>query len=86
MRAVGLRGKTPRRWRKTTVPDPAATVPLDLVRRDFAVDAAQINTRWCGDITYINTPGRAGCTWPPSSTSAPRWSSGTPWPTISAPT
>jgi transposase InsO family protein len=32
MRAAGLRGKTPRRWRKTTVPDPAATVPLDLVR------------------------------------------------------
>lgn len=55
MRAAGLRGKTPRRWRKTTVPDPAATVPLDLVRRDFAVDAATINTRWCGDITYINT-------------------------------
>jgi transposase InsO family protein len=55
MRAAGLRDKTPRRWRKTTVPDPAATVPLDLVRRDFAVDAAQINTRWCGDITYINT-------------------------------
>ena len=55
MRAAGLRGKTPRRWRKTTVPDPAATVPLDLIRRDFAVDAAQINTRWCGDITYIHT-------------------------------
>ena len=26
--------------------------PGDLVRRDFAVDAATINTRWCGDITY----------------------------------
>jgi hypothetical protein len=24
MRAAGLRGRTPRRWRKTTVPDPAA--------------------------------------------------------------
>jgi transposase InsO family protein len=55
MRTAGLRGRTPKRWRKTTVPDPAATVPLDLIRRDFAVDAAQINTRWCGDITYINT-------------------------------
>lgn len=55
MRAAGLRGRTPRRWRKTTVPDPSATPPLDLVRRDFAVDAAQVNTRWCGDITYINT-------------------------------
>ncbi len=55
MRAAGLRGKTPRRWRRTAVPDPAATMPRDLVRRDFAVDAATINTRWCGDITYINT-------------------------------
>jgi putative transposase len=25
------------------------------VRRDFAVDAAAVNTRWCGDITYIWT-------------------------------
>ncbi|GAA3642790.1 DDE-type integrase/transposase/recombinase [Microlunatus ginsengisoli] len=25
------------------------------MRRDFAVDAARVNTRWCGDITYINT-------------------------------
>jgi transposase InsO family protein len=55
MRATGLRGRTPRRWRKTTVPDPTATPPRDRVRRDFAVDAAQLNTRWCGDITYINT-------------------------------
>ena len=55
MRAAGLRRKAPKRWRKTTVPDPAATVPLDLVRRDFSVDAARINTRWCGDITYLNT-------------------------------
>ena len=55
MRAAGLRGRTPRRWRKTTVPDPSARPPLDLVRRDFAVDAAQVNTRWCGDITYLNT-------------------------------
>jgi putative transposase len=55
MRAAGLRGRTPKRWRKTTVPDPSATVPLDLIRRDFSVDASTINTRWCGDITYLNT-------------------------------
>jgi len=55
MRKAGLRGRAPKRWRKTTVPDPAATVPLDLVRRDLRVDASQINTRWWGDITYINT-------------------------------
>ena len=55
MRKAGLWGTKAKRWRKTTVPDPAAAVPLDLVRRDFCVDATQINTRWCGDITYINT-------------------------------
>jgi transposase InsO family protein len=27
----------------------------DLVRRDFTTDPAAVNTRWCGDITYINT-------------------------------
>jgi transposase InsO family protein len=55
MRAAGLRGRTPRRWRKTTVSDPAATDRADLVRRDFTVNAAAVNTRWCGDITYIWT-------------------------------
>jgi transposase InsO family protein len=55
MRAAGLRGRTPRRWRKTTIPDPAAAARADLIRRDFAVNAAAVNTRWCGDITYIPT-------------------------------
>ena len=55
MRAAGLRGRTPRRWRKTTVPDPAAAARADLIRRDFTVNAAAVNTRWCGDITYIPT-------------------------------
>jgi transposase InsO family protein len=55
MRAAGLRGKTPKRWRKTTVPDPAATPAADLICRDFTTNPDQINTRWCGDITYINT-------------------------------
>jgi putative transposase len=27
----------------------------DLIRRDFAVNAAAVNTRWCGDITYVPT-------------------------------
>jgi transposase InsO family protein len=55
MRAAGLRGRTPRRWKRTTIPDPAAAARADLIRRDFAVDAAAVNTRWCGDITYIPT-------------------------------
>jgi transposase InsO family protein len=55
MRAAGLRGRTPRRWKRTTIPDPAAAARADLIRRDFAVDAAAVNTRWCGDITYVPT-------------------------------
>ena len=55
MRAAGLCGRRPRRCRRTTIPDPAATARADLIRRDFAVNAAAVNTRWCGDITYLPT-------------------------------
>jgi transposase InsO family protein len=55
MRAAGRRGKEPKRWRTTTVPDPAATLPADLIGRDFATATTAINARWCGDITYIPT-------------------------------
>lgn len=64
MRCAGLRGRAPRRWTKTTVADPAAAARADLIRRDFTVNAAAVNTRWCGDITYIST-WKAGCIWPP---------------------
>jgi transposase InsO family protein len=55
MRAAGLHGRTPRRFKRTTIPDPTAATRADLIRRDFAVNAAAVNTRWCGDITYIPT-------------------------------
>src|SRR5205823_1560929 len=55
MRSAGIRGRAPRRWRKTTVPDPAAATRADRIRRDFTADASKINARWCGDITYIGT-------------------------------
>jgi transposase InsO family protein len=55
MRAAGLCGRRPRRSKRTTIPDPAAAARADLVRRDFAVNAAAVNTRWCGDITYLPT-------------------------------
>ena len=55
LRAAGLHGRTPRRFQRTTIADLAAAARADLVRRDFAVDAAAVNTRWCGDITYIPT-------------------------------
>jgi len=55
MRAAGLHARTPRRFKPTTIADPAAGARADLIRRDFAVNAAAVNTRWCGDITYIPT-------------------------------
>jgi transposase InsO family protein len=55
MRTEGRAGRAPKRWRTTTVPDPAAMLPADLIARDFSCAATEINTRWCGDITYIPT-------------------------------
>jgi transposase InsO family protein len=55
MRDQGLRGRAAKRWKKTTVPDPAAAARADQIRRDFTADASKLNTRWCGDITYIAT-------------------------------
>lgn len=55
MLTAGLCGRTPKRWRTTTVPGPAATPRPDLVGRDFSTNPADVDTRWCGDITYINT-------------------------------
>jgi transposase InsO family protein len=55
MRAAGLHGRTPRPFKRTTIPAPTAAARADLIRRYFTVDAAALNTRWCGDITYIPT-------------------------------
>lgn len=55
MREAGLHGRAPRRFITTTVADPTAGARADLIRRDFTVDAAAINSRWCGDITYVRT-------------------------------
>ena len=55
MRQAGLAGRAPKRWKKTTIPDPAAAARADAIRRDFTTDAARVNQRWCGDITYLAT-------------------------------
>ncbi len=55
MRSAGLHGRAAKRWKRTTIADPAAAARADKVRRDFTADAARVNTRWCGDITYIST-------------------------------
>jgi transposase InsO family protein len=55
MRQAGLAGRAAKRWKKTTIADPAATARADRIRRDFTADANRLNSRWCGDITYIRT-------------------------------
>ncbi|MFI2261749.1 IS3 family transposase [Streptomyces tubercidicus] len=55
MRNAGLQGRHRRRRQLTTIPDPRATSRPDLVVRDFAPDPDGVDTRWCGDITYVAT-------------------------------
>jgi putative transposase len=55
MRQAGLVGKHRKRKHRTTIPDPQATTRPDLVLRDFQPAAGALDTRWCGDITYIPT-------------------------------
>jgi putative transposase len=54
MRHAGIWGKTPKRWKKTTIAGSAAA-RADAIQRDFSADASKINSRWCGDITYAGT-------------------------------
>jgi transposase InsO family protein len=51
MRDIGLAGLRLRRRHRTTIADPTAAKAPDLVGRDFT--AAQVNTRYVGDITYL---------------------------------
>jgi hypothetical protein len=56
MRAQGLQDREPKRWKKTTIPDPTAAARADRTWRDFTPDASKVNIHWCGDIiTYIAT-------------------------------
>jgi len=55
MREAGIAGLAARRWKKTTIADPAAAARADRIRRDFTADACRLDSRWCGDITYIRT-------------------------------
>jgi transposase InsO family protein len=55
MRAAGLEGRHRRRRHLTTVPDPRAASRPDLVLRQFDPDPEGVDTRWCGDITYVPT-------------------------------
>jgi putative transposase len=54
MRAAGLEGRRKKRWRTTTIADPAAERARDLIGRDFAPRPGT-DQRYAGDITYIMT-------------------------------
>ncbi|WP_164520432.1 IS3 family transposase [Specibacter cremeus] len=53
MRAAGLEGRHPKAWKATTVAGEDPVNAPDLIGRHFT--AAEPNTAWCGDITYIKT-------------------------------
>ncbi len=59
MRASGLEGVRLRRRHRTTVPDPAAAKAPGLIGRDFS--AAEPNTKYVGDITYLPLDGGKFC-------------------------
>jgi transposase InsO family protein len=55
MRTHGLEGRGKKRWRKTTIQDPAAQAEaLDLIQRHFGPSEV-LDVRYVGDITYIAT-------------------------------
>ena len=54
MRMHGLEGRCKKRWRKTTIADPAAEAALDLIQRHFGPSQV-LDARYVGDITYIAT-------------------------------
>ena len=53
MRLDDLRARMPRRWKTTTVSDPAAVAAPNLLHQRFAVGT--VNDVWAGDITAIAT-------------------------------
>ncbi|MFH8379106.1 IS3 family transposase [Streptomyces cyaneofuscatus] len=59
MRSINLAGLRLRRKHRTTTPDPAAAKAPDLIGRDFT--AAEPNTKYVGDITYLPIDGGKFC-------------------------
>ena len=55
MRTKGLVGVSPRRYKTTTIADPEADPIVDLVKRAFGPDSVELDSIYCGDITYIRT-------------------------------
>ncbi|GFE16364.1 hypothetical protein Sgleb_44110 [Streptomyces glebosus] len=55
MRKAGLQGRHRRRRPLKTIPDPRAAARADLIVRDFAPAPDGLDTRRCGDVTYVPT-------------------------------
>jgi transposase InsO family protein len=56
MREQGLAGRYPKRWKKTTIPDPDPDpAAVDLLGRRFHPQNMAPNACWAGDITYVRT-------------------------------
>jgi putative transposase len=56
MREQGIAGRYPKRWKKTTIPDPDPDPPaVDLIGRRFQPEDLTLNACWAGDITYVRT-------------------------------
>lgn len=53
MKAAGLRGRHPKPWKQTTIGGDRPVPAPDLVGQAFF--AAEPNTTWCGDVTYVKT-------------------------------
>jgi len=53
MRELGIEGVIRGRRRRTTIPEPAAPRPPDLVNRQF--EAERPNQLWLADLTYVRT-------------------------------
>jgi transposase InsO family protein len=55
MQANGIVGRTRRRFRKTTIPDPEGAAVVDLVKRAFGPGTVEVDRLWCSDISFIRT-------------------------------
>lgn len=55
MRRRGLAGRCRRRWKTTTISDPADLSGVDLLRRAFGPGTVEVDRIYVGDITYIWT-------------------------------